>query len=209
MPERNVLESGLTRYFSPAQLAKIRAAKVLVAGCGGLGSNVAHMLVRCGFRDLVLVDCDVVEASNLNRQFFFPEQLGQPKARALAQTLLRLNPALRLQTRVQRVEAGGVAALAQGRDLLVEAFDSPASKSAFVTGAIATGKPTVCVSGIAGWGCADAIVTRRWGPHLYCVGDGKTGIDQRPPLAPRVTVAAAKQADLVLQITLEGEDSLA
>lgn len=203
MPE--VLESGIARYFTQEQRGKIRGAGILIAGCGGLGSNVAHMLVRCGFCRLVLVDCDTVDASNLNRQFFFPDQVGRPKPQALAETLLRLNPALSLRTVVQRVRRDDVAALAKGCGVLVEAFDNPQSKAAFVAGAAATGKPTVCATGIAGYGNTDAIVTRRMGAHIYVVGDGATGIDQCPPLAPRVMVAAAKEADLVLQLTLEGE----
>ncbi len=203
MPD--TLEHGLTRYFTPEQLAKIRNAKVFIAGCGGLGSNIAHMLVRCGFRHLTLLDCDRIDASNLNRQFFFPDQVGQNKAEALAETLLRLNPALCLRTLVQRVEnAAEVPALTQHDDILVEAFDGPQSKAAFVSGAVQTGKPVVCATGIAGYGNTDAIVTRLMGANLYVVGDGQTGIDQCPPLAPRVMVAAAKQADLVLQLVLEG-----
>lgn len=201
----NTLEHGLTRYFTPEQLAKIRNAKVFIAGCGGLGSNIAHMLVRCGFRHLALLDCDQLDASNLNRQFFFPDQVGRNKAEALAETLLRLNPKLCLRTLVQRVEnAAEVPALTQHDDILVEAFDGPQSKAAFVSGAVQTRKPVVCATGIAGYGNTDAIVTRRMGENLYVVGDGQTGIDQCPPLAPRVMVAAAKQADLVLQLVLEG-----
>ena len=73
---REALERGLARYFTEQQLEKIRKTRVFVAGCGGLGSNVAYLLVRSGFRKLTLVDFDTVDASNLNRQFFFP-QIGR------------------------------------------------------------------------------------------------------------------------------------
>lgn len=66
----NSLRQGLTRYFTPEQLARLRAARVGLAGAGGLGSNTALMLARCGVEDLLLVDDDVVEPSNLNRQQF-------------------------------------------------------------------------------------------------------------------------------------------
>ena len=184
---------------------KIHAARVFVAGCGGLGSNVAYLLVRCGFQKLTLLDCDMVEESNLNRQLYFPEQLGQPKAEALAHTLLLLEPGLQLHTLVRRLQGTEVPGLTADSDFLVEAFDEPAGKAAFTAAAAATGKPTVCASGIAGYGNTDALMVHRVGKHIFAVGDGSSGVDDRPPLAPRVMVAAAKQADVILQLTLEGD----
>ena len=75
----NSLRQGLSRYFLPEQLNKLRAARVGLAGAGGLGSNAALMLARCGVEDLLLLDDDVVEPSNLNRQQYWPCHLGRPK----------------------------------------------------------------------------------------------------------------------------------
>ena len=63
------------------------ASTVAVAGCGGLGSNAAVALVRAGVGRLILVDHDVVEASNLNRQHFFLGDIGRRKVEALADHL--------------------------------------------------------------------------------------------------------------------------
>ena len=79
-------------YFTQGQIRKIENTKLCIAGCGGLGSNIAHMLVRCGFRKFVLMDYDVVEMKNLNRQFFFPDQEGLLKTDALVQNLRMINP---------------------------------------------------------------------------------------------------------------------
>ena len=70
----------------------MKAAAVGIAGLGGLGSAVAVALARMGVGRLVLVDFDVVEPSNLNRQQYFVDQLGQSKALALGENLKRINP---------------------------------------------------------------------------------------------------------------------
>ncbi len=63
-----------------------------IAGAGGLGSNCAAHLVRVGFRKLKLVDFDVVETGNLDRQFYFADQVGMYKVEALRQTSCALLP---------------------------------------------------------------------------------------------------------------------
>ena len=198
------LRQGLSRCFTEEQLDRIRRTRVLIAGCGGLGSNMAQMLVRSGFQNLTLIDFDVVDNSNLNRQFFFPDQLGKAKTQALAENLLRLEPDLELRLLPCRLTGAETAALAEKCDILAEAFDGPESKAAFVRAAAATGKPVVCAAGLAGYGNTDQIRVRKVGSRIFAVGDGYTSIENSPPLAPRVMVAAAKEADLVLQLTLEG-----
>ncbi len=74
--------------------ARLAAARVGIAGCGGLGSNCAAALARAGVGRLVLADFDLVSEANLDRQFFFRDQVGAPKALALADNLRRIDPAL-------------------------------------------------------------------------------------------------------------------
>jgi sulfur carrier protein ThiS adenylyltransferase len=71
-------EQGLRRHLSKEQIVRLAAARVGLAGAGGLGSNCAMMLARSGLKQLVLVDGDVVDASNLNRQHFFPMDHSAP-----------------------------------------------------------------------------------------------------------------------------------
>ncbi len=91
-----MLEKGLERYFSIAALGALRAAHVGVIGAGGLGSNVAMMLARSGIRQMTIADPDIVDASNLNRQAYFPDDVGTPKVLALARHLTALEPAMKL-----------------------------------------------------------------------------------------------------------------
>ena len=67
----NVFEQGLLRYLKPEQLTLIQSKRIGLGGAGGLGSNCAMMLVRSGFKHLEIIDQDVIDASNLNRQQFF------------------------------------------------------------------------------------------------------------------------------------------
>jgi sulfur carrier protein ThiS adenylyltransferase len=93
----NITEQGIARHIGPEALARLQHVRVGLAGAGGLGSNCAQALVRSGFKRFVLVDFDRVEPSNLNRQFFFPDQVGLPKVVALGANLLRINPDLDLE----------------------------------------------------------------------------------------------------------------
>ena len=79
----NPLCEGLGRYLTPEQLRILRQARVGIAGAGGLGSNAALMLARSGVEHLTLVDHDVVDASNLNRQQYWPRHVGRSKVDAL------------------------------------------------------------------------------------------------------------------------------
>src|SRR5271154_5591556 len=88
----NILEQGLLRYLKPEQLARIQSKKIGIGGAGGLGSNCAMMLVRSGFKNLEIIDQDVIDASNLNRQQYFLKELGLPKVDVLKKRLLDINP---------------------------------------------------------------------------------------------------------------------
>lgn len=82
-------------YISAELQEKIRATKVLIAGCG-IGSTVAEALVRMGVTTIGLADLDHVEPHNLNRQIYIQEDVGQPKVEALAKRLRAINPHLSL-----------------------------------------------------------------------------------------------------------------
>jgi bacteriocin biosynthesis cyclodehydratase domain-containing protein len=107
--------------------ARLRDARVVVLGCGGLGSWTLSGLACAGVGTLVLVDDDTVELSNLNRQILFDAgDLGAPKVQAAARTLAAFDPDLILHTVPERVRsAADVAALLDGADLLVEAAEWP------------------------------------------------------------------------------------
>ena len=86
------LDRAFDARFPKEMQVKLRSAKVAIAGLGGLGSNIAVMLARSGIGKLLLVDFDVVDVTNLNRQMYFIPQLGKPKAEALPELLYQIDP---------------------------------------------------------------------------------------------------------------------
>jgi sulfur carrier protein ThiS adenylyltransferase len=128
----NPFESALTRYLTPEQLANIRAKKIAIGGAGGLGSNIAVALVRTGFRNFEILDKDVVEASNLNRQDYTLADIGRPKVEALKDRLLAVNPDANVILYQKEWTEKLGAELFQGCDIVVEAFDRAEWKSRFV-----------------------------------------------------------------------------
>ena len=205
IPPPEELEALLVARHGPGVHARVRRARVGIAGCGGLGSTLAIALARTGVGALVLVDFDVVEPSNLNRQQFFVDQLGQPKVDALAETLARINPYVALERQRLRLRGEDVPALFGTADVVAECFDDPAAKAELATAMRRhlPRTPLVAVSGIAGYGPASAIRPRRVLGRSFLVGDGESAAQPgRGLLAPRVTVAAGQQASVVLRLLL-------
>ena len=192
-------------YLTPEERAVLERAKVGLAGAGGLGSNCAMHLVRSGIRRLVFADFDVVNASNLNRQFFFRDQLGQKKVEALKANLLRIEPDLDLQAVDTRLDAAQCRSLFADCDVVVEAFDAVEAKTMILAALMPTKKPLVTASGLAGWGRSNALRVRRMG-SVVAIGDGETGVaPDVAPVSPRVGIAAAMQANAVISILLGKE----
>lgn len=195
------LATGLTRYFSPERLEALRATRVGIIGAGGLGSNVAVMLARSGVRHMTIVDKDIVDASNLNRQAYLPEDVGTAKVLALSWRLLALEPAMRLAIHETTVTQANAANLFEQCPIVVEAVDDAAVK-AMLYGVFAPGKELyVTASGMGGAGFSEEhpMTVRRPRPNVVAVGDFTTPADAAsPPLAPRVMQAAALEADAVL-----------
>jgi molybdopterin-synthase adenylyltransferase len=107
--------------------ARLRDATVVIVGVGGLGTWAAAGLASAGVGRLVLIDDDVVDLSNLNRQVLYRRSdVGRPKAEVAAEALAAFNPELALTAIVERVDGPErAAAAADGADFLVETADWP------------------------------------------------------------------------------------
>lgn len=182
---------------------KVKNAKVGIAGLGGLGSNVAVSLARTGIGHLLLVDFDVVEPSNLNRQQYFTKHLWMKKTDALKQILKDINPFITIETMDSYIDESNVCDLFNDVDIIVEAFDNPISKAVLVNTLLEKKikKPIVAASGVGGYGSSNQIKTRRIFKKLYLVGDDIEGNEAL--MAPRVAIAANHQANMVLRLILD------
>lgn len=196
----------MNTYLTEAERAVLEKAKIGIAGAGGLGSNCAMHLVRAGLRKFVICDFDTVNESNLNRQFFFRDQIGRKKVEALGENLRRIEPELDLELHDIRLDSTSVRELFADCDIVVEAFDGADAKVMILSALLPSGKPLVTASGLAGWGRSNALKVRRMGRNLVAVGDGEAGVDGGlSPQSPRVGLAAAMQANAVVALLLGRE----
>ena len=189
-------------YLTPEERAVLESARVGIAGAGGLGSNCAMHLVRAGVQHLTVVDFDVVNESNLNRQFFFRDQLGQKKVEALKENLLRIDPDADIRAVDAKIDAASVKEIFADCDIVVEAFDIVDAKVMLVSSFASSGKKLVTASGLAGWGRSNEMRVKKMG-NIVAIGDGETAVGENAsPVSPRVGIAAAMQANSVVAILL-------
>jgi len=187
-------------YLTPEERAVLESARIGIAGAGGLGSNCAMHLVRAGIQHLTVVDFDVVNESNLNRQFFFRDQLGQKKVEALKENLLRIDPDADIRAVDAEIDAASVKEIFADCDIVVEAFDVVDAKVMLAAALVPSGKRLVTASGLAGWGRSNEMRVRKMG-NIVAVGDGETAVGANAaPASPRVGIAAAMQANAVVAI---------
>ena len=181
---------------------KLKEFRVGIAGCGGLGSNIAVSLVRTGIVELILVDFDKVEESNLNRQHFFQDDIGKLKVEALKKHLERINPDIFVSTINKKLNSDDISTVFEKVDILFEAFDDANSKLWLIE-SWATAfpeKPIICGSGISGLGEFNDIRLRKAG-NIYICGDEKSDMSLGL-MAPKVAIVANLQAMTGIEVLL-------
>jgi sulfur carrier protein ThiS adenylyltransferase len=206
IPSSEELERLLSARHTPGIVEKCRAAKVGIAGCGGLGSNVAIALARLGVGKLVLVDYDVVEPSNLNRQQYFVDQIGKYKVDALRETLARINPYVQVQAICLRLNRENTEEVFKDCNVVAECFDNPVAKRDLLLSIrkLRPRVPLVGVSGIAGHGWSDEIRLKEVMDGVFLVGDDSSEARAFQGLmSPRVQVASGHQANIILRLLLQ------
>lgn len=205
MPAAEEMERLLYARHTPGVHDRIKKSSVGIMGLGGLGSMVAFALARIGVGHLLLVDFDMVDPSNLNRQNYFVDQVGLKKTEALRANLSRVNPYLKVDTIDTVLTEQSIPTIFAKVDVLAECFDSAEMKAAALRCALTalTGKPFVGASGVAGYGDNNLILTSKIREGVYLVGDRETAA--RPGeglMAPRVGIAAHHQANQILRLLL-------
>jgi tRNA A37 threonylcarbamoyladenosine dehydratase len=138
------------------KLARLQKATVAVLGLGGVGSYIAEALCRSGIGSLILVDADVVESSNINRQLpALQSTMGRLKTEVVAERLLQINPDCKIKRISRFYEPGDFddffaqqdAAGKTYPDYLADAIDSTASKLDVITTACKLGVPLISAMG--------------------------------------------------------------
>lgn len=121
---------------------KIRQGRVLVVGAGGLGSPVALYLTAAGVGTIGIVDGDVVDVSNLQRQVIhFTPDVGRPKVESAAEKMRLLNPGVKVETYGEFLTAANAPDIIGGYDFIVDCTDNLAAKFLINDACVAAGKP--------------------------------------------------------------------
>jgi sulfur carrier protein ThiS adenylyltransferase len=209
MPKQEELESMMMARHTPNVHKKVKAGRVAIAGLGGLGSNIAVMLARIGVGHMLLVDFDIVEPSNLNRQSYYISHLGMPKTEALKKQIAEINPFIEIDTKTVKISEDNVKELFSDYDILCEAFDKADQKSMLINTALEQ-LPHIKIvsgSGMAGYDSSNLIKTTRPMKRLYLCGDLKNAaMVGRGLMAPRVQICAGHQANMILRLLVGEED---
>ncbi len=197
-------ETNAFRDNPPGLTFFLNRSSVGIAGAGGIGSNIAAILIRAGVDRLVIADFDSVELPNLNRQFYFRDQIGYPKVEALKHNLELINPDAAIEIHNRIIDKQNACSIYSECDLLVEAFDSAEAKvmllETWLTGL--PGKPVVACSGLAGYGRTDLIrVDRR--EDFTLVGDQKSDLSLGT-LSSRVGIVANMMANEIIELLVQG-----
>lgn len=206
IPDREELEALMIARHTPGVHEPMKTAIVGVAGLGGLGSSVSIALARMGIGTLIIADHDVVEPSNLNRQQYFIEQIGEAKTDAMTKILAKVNPYVKVVTHNVILNKQNIPKIFKAADIVVECFDSAEEKT-MILETVAEFMPDVYVigaSGLAGYGDSNSIQTRRIGEKIFMIGDmEKAAGPGQGLMAPRVGVAAHHQANLVVSLLID------
>lgn len=208
VPQREELEALMAARHTPGVHGRMKSARVGIAGLGGLGSVVAQSLARVGVGELVLVDFDVVEPSNLNRQYYRVEDIGLAKTEAMFRQLRSVNPYTSVITHHVVLDEKNIPGIFSGVEILVECLDRAEAKAMLIRTASEhlPGTFIVGASGVAGYGESNKIQTLRLGARVFMVGDMVSGAEPgRGLMAPRVGIAANHQANLVVSLLMGGD----
>ena len=187
---------------------KLKKAKVCILGLGGLGSNVAVLLVRSGIAYLKLVDFDIVEASNLNRQQYRISHIGMKKTEAIRTIIKEVNPFVEVEILNKKIDRENILSIVGDVEIVVEAFDVAETKAMAIEELLINGnKMLVSASGMAGIGSANEIITRKVRDNFYLIGDNYSDYEEYSGIiSTRVMICAAHQANIALRLIL-GEEN--
>ncbi len=155
-----------------------------------------------------MIDSDIIDISNLNRQQYYIDEIGQSKVTTLHKRLLQINPDLDVTPHITTWKTENASQFFNNCDYIVEAFDHAEIKHNFVEYYQDKAKYIISGNGMAGLIEKQPLLVKKVG-NIYFVGDQITDTAcGHPPMAPRVTACAAMMAEIILDLSLSGQPSL-
>jgi adenylyltransferase/sulfurtransferase len=195
---------------------RLKAARVLIVGCGALGSALVETLARAGVGDLLVVDRDFVEESNLQRQTMFTERDARervPKSVAAARRVSEINSDVRCEAEVADVNNSNVERLLAGRDLLLDGTDNFSTRFLLNDACVKHGVNWVYGAAVGSYGVT-MTVRPRITPCLRCVFPEEPAAGTAPTcdtagvIMPVISIVAAVQATEALKLLTSRTDEL-
>ncbi|MGQ9650966.1 MAG: ThiF family adenylyltransferase [Phycisphaerae bacterium] len=187
---------------------RLLSSRVLLVGCGALGSTLANLMIRAGVGFLRIVDRDVVELDNLHRLVLFDEddvREGLPKAEAARRKLARINSAVTVEAVVDDVNHTNIVNLAEGAHLILDGTDNFETRFLINDLAVKTGRPWVYGACVGSTGLSMPIMPGET-PCLRCVFEEPPPMELSPTcdtagiLGPVVGMVASHQAMEAIKI---------
>lgn len=195
---------------------KLAEANLVLIGCGALGTVLAESIVRAGVGHLLLVDRDLVELTNLQRQTLYTETdaaESRPKAVAAAQRLSAINSSVQIEPRPLDLDSGNVEQLVTGATLVLDGTDNAATRYLLNDACVKIGIPWIYGAAIAMEGRVMPILPER-GPCLRCIfremppaGELDT-CDTAGVLGATAGLVANLQSALAIRLLVTGEAPL-
>lgn len=207
MIEDNIRYSRLTSLpeIGPEGMALLRASRVMVVGCGALGSVCAMYLAASGVGHITIADFDTIDISNLQRQLFFSENgLGESKALTLAGRMRALNSEIEVTVMESLIRRDAALSVFADHDVIIDGSDNSATK--LMTDAVCNelGRPCV-IAGVRGFECQVMTCmpgSVRYG-DVFGVSAGCSGVTPCSTggvLGPVAGVAASIQASEAIKV---------
>jgi adenylyltransferase/sulfurtransferase len=200
--------------FGEQDLEKVLRATVTVVGAGGLGSPALRLLTALGFGKIRIIDRDIVELSNLQRQTVYnTSDIGKPKAEAAAANLALLNPDVKLEPMSISIEMSNAADLLKGSEVIVDGLDTIHSRQAINSASVALRIPYVFAGAIEYYANLTTFLPGQTG-CLHCMmGDAQDNPQNTCAIAgvsPTVlSVAAAIEVQEALLVVIGRQPQLA
>lgn len=214
MPVDRSHRQSLLPEVGPAGQARIAGGCVAVVGVGALGCASADLLARAGVGRLILIDRDIVELTNLQRQTLYTEAdalAGVPKARAARDRLVRVNSAIEIEAHATDLSPEYAEDLLEGADVIVDGTDNFETRYLLNDFALDAEVPLVLGGGVATRGTVLPILPGR-GPCLRCLSqtlpEQRETCDTAGVLGPIVAMIGARQAAITLRLLVEGAASM-
>lgn len=190
-------------FLTQNEQKKLAQSKVLVCGCGGLGSSVITNLISLGVENLILLDCDIVEISNFNRQFIHKEKnLGQLKTLSAKEFVEGFNSRIKVKLINQKLNNQNVEEIVAKIDCVVDCFDNWEAK--FLLNKYCVNKKIPLVHGGVekNYGQVFSVLSPQTA-CLECFLSGKNSVANKEILAPTVNLIGSIMANEILKILLK------